>query len=155
PVLFADLDGDGRLETVTPLGVLDGATGQERWKNLRSYAYVYGGFPADRAVDKVGRAVVVGPDLDADACRDAFVAFVVDGERFGHPPGARVLIAEVRSGKDGRALWRSVEPLPADGPSRPPPTLHTPKVVWHNDEPWAQSPGPDRSGAALFWQCAP
>src|SRR5262249_61506552 len=31
PVLFADLDGDGRLETVTGVGVLDGATGQERW----------------------------------------------------------------------------------------------------------------------------
>jgi len=148
PVLFADLDGDGRLETVTGVGVLDGATGQERWENLRSY---------NRAavVDGQPRAVVVGPDLDGDGWRDVFVAFVVDGQPFGHPPGARVLIAEVRSGKDGRALWRSVEPLPADGPSRHPPTLHTLQGVRHDDGPWGQSLGPDRSGAALFWQCAP
>src|SRR5262249_22653146 len=92
PVLFADLDGDGRPETVTPLQVLDGATGQERWKTGHSRM--------------AGRAVVVGPDLDGDGWRDMFLAQVTAGEPFGHPPGVRVLIAEARSGKDGRALWR-------------------------------------------------
>jgi tRNA A-37 threonylcarbamoyl transferase component Bud32 len=145
PVLLADLDGDGWPETVTPLGVLDGATGRQRWENRSS-----------RTAD---RAVVVGPDLDGDGWRDVFVAFVVDGQPFGHPPGVRVLIAEARSGKDGRALWRSVEPLPADGPSLRPPELHGVHVVQAADDGWGDFWGrvPDLSGAgaALFWQCAP
>src|SRR5262249_15636175 len=126
PVLFADLDGDGRPETVTPLQVLDGATGQERWKN--GYSRM------------AGRAVVVGPGLDGDGCRDIFLAQVTAGEPFGHPPGVRVLIAEARSGKDGRALWRCLEPLPAD-------------VPWHPYHPELHAPVPgDLSQAALFWR---
>jgi hypothetical protein len=132
PVLFADLDGDGLPETVTPQGVLDGATGKARWEN-------HSGHPA-RTGD--GAVLVVGPDLDGDGWRDIFLAQVTAGEPFGHPPGVRVLIAEARSGKDGRALWRCLEPLPAD-------------VPWHPYHPELHAPvRGDLSQAALFWPSA-
>jgi hypothetical protein len=97
--LLADLDGSGSPVVVRPDGVLDGATGEPRWQ-------VGDG--------RTPREVLVGPDLDGDGCRDLFFAGIIDGERFGRPKGAPLLLVEARSGKDGRAFWRRAEVLRED-----------------------------------------
>ena len=104
----ADLDGDGRSELIVPdgssidprwasiapwggLAVLDGPTGKTRWQ--RSMVTM------DQQVDRF----TVGPDLDGDGCREIFVA-TLSGTQHN-------LFVDALSGKDGRTLWWSKQPL--------------------------------------------
>src|SRR5262249_9159693 len=52
----------------------------------------------------------VGPDWDGGGCPDGWVAAGVEGGRSGHPGGVKVLLAGLRSGKDGRLLWLTADP---------------------------------------------
>jgi hypothetical protein len=99
--VFADLDGDGIPEIFGEWDVYDGATGKRLW----------GAGDPDR---KMGFTYLAGPDFDGDGWRDVFVTAVTDGERFGHPAGVSVLLAGLRSGKDGRFLWVTAEPIRTD-----------------------------------------
>jgi outer membrane protein assembly factor BamB len=111
--LVADLDGDGRPEVILAYGepasqanraaveVLDGATGERRWRYL---------FPT---VGQIGLLreqwlrVTAGPDLDGDGRREVFVA-----SRYTTAPDEdpRVYV-EALSGSDGRPLWRWSHPF--------------------------------------------
>jgi tRNA A-37 threonylcarbamoyl transferase component Bud32 len=128
PSILADLDGNGELEIITAHYVFEGATGKLRWND----GY---GFESDF------KAVLVGPDFDGDGYRDVFSTSVVDGERFGHPRGVQVLLAGLRSGKDGRPLWLTAEPIPGDGQSG---------LVFR--ETWRRQ---DFAGIVFYWRSAP
>jgi hypothetical protein len=133
--VFADLDGDGVPDIITASEVFDGATGKLRWRAGFREQY-------DPRHDRYTEAALPGPDFDGDGYRDVFSAMVVDGERFGQPKGGQVLLAGLRSGKDGRPLWLTAEPIPLTG-SR----LH-----------FREPPGgerPDFRGAVFYWQSAP
>jgi serine/threonine protein kinase/outer membrane protein assembly factor BamB len=107
-VLLADLDGNGRPELIlrppggqfgTEVVVLDGPTGQARWRKplegsrpLRE--------PGSPAPDD---AFAVGPDIDGDGVRDLFVAAL-----------GRDLHVQALSGADGHVLWSTSVPRPAD-----------------------------------------
>jgi hypothetical protein len=99
---FVDLNGDGVPEIISKFGVADGATGTDVWE-------------AKKLFKDAPDALLVAPDFDGDGWRDIFVATICDGERFGHPPGVKVLVAGLRSGQDGRPLWLSAEPIPGSG----------------------------------------
>jgi hypothetical protein len=105
--LLVDLDGDGKPEVVIPIThikrsgmftwkgveVLDGDTGQRRWRRVLS---LDSGWRTLRGV----RTMLAGPDLDGDGVRDFFVAFTwVDYQR------RNWLVVEALSGHDGRSLW--------------------------------------------------
>jgi hypothetical protein len=105
--LLIDLNGDGFPELIWRNIIVDGATGKVRLEMC-----------GERR-----SAVLAGPDLDGDGCRDLFFVSVVDGERFGRAKGTHMLLVEARSGKegrefwpgrDGRAFWQRVEPLRDD-----------------------------------------
>jgi hypothetical protein len=108
--VFADLDGDGIPEVIAGGGVYDGATGKRLWGPGDPYRHHYkeDDWRQDR---KMGPTYLAGPDFDGDGWRDVFVTTVTDGERFGHPAGVSVLLAALRSGKDGRLLWVTAEPI--------------------------------------------
>jgi tRNA A-37 threonylcarbamoyl transferase component Bud32 len=124
--VLADLYGDGLPQVVTTYGVDDGTGGELRWKPR------LGNDDIDES-----QALLVGPDFDGDGCRDIFVARVFEGERFGHPRGSKVLVAGLRSGKDGRLLWLAAEPIPGGG------------------DPNLLNRGTDIDGAVLYWRSAP
>jgi hypothetical protein len=105
---LADLDGDGVPDIITASEVFDGATGKLRWR--AGFSEQYG----DK-FDWSRLDFLPGPDFDGDGCRDVFSCMLVDGDRFGHPRGVKVLLAGLRSGKDGRPLWLTVELIPLDG----------------------------------------
>ena len=106
--LVEDLDGDGRLEIVVPwvermrgrdphqleIQALDGASGQASWR-----------YPMGEPLSWIAQPrLVIGPDVDGDACREVFVAglFRDPGSRVG---GSCLVVAAV-SGKNGLACWR-------------------------------------------------
>jgi hypothetical protein len=138
--VFADLDGDGVPEGISLFGVFDGESRTDRgdprprWEpRLPGWRWSEDG--------NGGRALLVGPDLDGDGCRDLFVAGVADGERFGRPPRTWVLVAGLCSGKDGRLLWLTAEPIPGTGE----PGLHFRHPLR----------GDYYDGAVFYWQPVP
>jgi hypothetical protein len=146
PSIFADLNGDGVPEIISGAysgAVYDGATGKELWRHrLQSR-------DSKQEEQETGLA---GPDLDGDGCRDLFVAAVADGERYGHAPGVKVLLAGLRSGKDGRLLWVTAEPIALD------PSLDRNSGSFHlgsnekrqtDQSPWGLP------GVSFSWQSAP
>jgi tRNA A-37 threonylcarbamoyl transferase component Bud32 len=139
PNVFADLDGDGVPDIITASEVFDGATGNLRWR--AGFSEEYGYMDDRRQHDQDGEAALPCPDFDGDGYCDVFSAMVVDGERFGQPKGGRVLLAGLRSGKDGRPLWFTAEPIPLDRSF-----LHFRATIGLR---------PDFSGAVFYWQSAP
>jgi len=99
--LIEDLDGDGRGEVILPnrtwdtnrfrfskeIEVLDGATGQSRWR--RSLKMM------DPQID----CFLAGPDVNGDGQREIFAATLV-GERYD-------LYVDALSGRDGSTVWWS------------------------------------------------
>jgi hypothetical protein len=135
PGVFADLDGDGSPEMITLQGVYDGTSDRGHgWKPRWTPALIDHG-------QHNGQALLVGPDFDGDGCRDVFVTAVLDGERFGHPRGVKVLVGGLHSGKDGRYLWLTAEPIPPGGGS----ALHFREQKWREDF----------AGAVFYWRAAP
>jgi outer membrane protein assembly factor BamB/tRNA A-37 threonylcarbamoyl transferase component Bud32 len=117
--VVADLDGDGKPEVIVPyhnasleqngwvgIEVLDGATGQSRWRSRLSRGY-------RGAAEYTPIAhFAVGPDLDGDGCRDIFTAALIE-ERSDDPLHrlTRRLVVAASSGANGRLLWRKQLPL--------------------------------------------
>lgn len=108
--IVSDLHGDGSCDLLIPsattsfglqfprakapwgeLSVIDGATGEHRWKRRL--------FTLDQQVDHF----IAGPDIDRDGIRDVFVASLW-GKKFE-------LFVDALSGADGHSLWRSQRPL--------------------------------------------
>ncbi|HEV3417431.1 MAG TPA: protein kinase, partial [Pirellulales bacterium] len=92
-----------QLQTNTggqPLGmlkVLDTATGNARWSQPLLGTNTFVATPAIR--------LLIGPDLDGDGYREIFAAWV------GHSPqNGFSLIVAAFSGRDGRTLWRWMQP---------------------------------------------
>jgi outer membrane protein assembly factor BamB len=120
--VVADLEGDGRPEVLVPhcnvnqgwdsgwvgVEVLDGATGQSRWR--RRLARASGG-----SAERSGIAhLIVGPDLDGDGHRDIFTASLLRGSTFGQVQSTLLLQVAAVSGSDGRVLWQDVRPVSED-----------------------------------------
>jgi hypothetical protein len=139
--VLADLSGDGVPNIITGSAVYDGAIGERRWG---------GGFGEEygdrRSSGDDGGAALPGPDFDGDGYRDVFSAMVVDGDRFGQPRGVKVLLAGLRSGKDGRPLWLTAQPIPLDG---------SPRLYFRRIRPRRESLRRDVGGAVFYWQSAP
>jgi hypothetical protein len=130
-MVLADLDGDGVPEIITAdESVIDGKTGEKL------------GWMAGFKEGNFG-AVLAGPDFDGDGHRDVFTTTVVDGERYGHPRGVKVLLAGLRSGKDGRLLWLTAEPIPGSGEFQ----MHFREKEWRQRT--------DFAGAVFYWRSAP
>jgi outer membrane protein assembly factor BamB/tRNA A-37 threonylcarbamoyl transferase component Bud32 len=114
--VVADLDGDGKPEIIMPynsrpmeekgwvgLEVLDGETGQSRWRRRLSKV---------RNGPRVLQQILVGPDLDGDGHRDIFTAALIDGDGIVSPEwNTPLLLVEASSGADGRTLWRYLQPV--------------------------------------------
>jgi outer membrane protein assembly factor BamB/tRNA A-37 threonylcarbamoyl transferase component Bud32 len=123
--VVADLKGDGKLQVIVPysqdyatgerrqeerergwagLEVLDGATGQSRWRRRLTRA-PFG--PLE------GPQILVGPDLDGDGHRDIFTATLLRGHQLVslNSEGATLLLVEASSGASGRTLWRYLQPV--------------------------------------------
>jgi outer membrane protein assembly factor BamB/tRNA A-37 threonylcarbamoyl transferase component Bud32 len=123
--MVADLDGDGKPKIVVPynrgptkeegwvgLEVLDGDTGQTRWR--RRLSKVQNG-------PRVLPQYLIGPDLDGDGHRDIFTAALIDGDGIVSPEWyLPLLLVEASSGADGRTLWRYLQPVSKSrvGPGR-------------------------------------
>jgi tRNA A-37 threonylcarbamoyl transferase component Bud32 len=135
--VFADLDGDGVPDMIMSEKVVDGATGKLRERRKAAQVAKWSRlWPTDPGVP------LVGPDFNGDGWRDLFVVDIVEGERYGHPPGVKVLLARLCSGKDDRALWLTAEPI-GKGYSG----LH----FRERNEMLRR----DFAGAAFYWQSAP
>jgi outer membrane protein assembly factor BamB len=120
--VVADLDGDGKPEVLVPYSngseswsndwvgveVLDGATGQSRWR--RRLARAFGGSAENNGIANLA----VGPDVDGDGHREVFTAALLRGETFGRRPGTLALQVAAVSGADGRVLWQDVRPVSED-----------------------------------------
>jgi hypothetical protein len=114
-----DLDGDGKPEVLVPYNsgwengwvgveVLDGATGQSRWRTRLARAW--GGSAESNGIAHL----VAGPDLDGDGHREVFSAALVSGRTFGPEEKALFLQVAAVSGADGRVLWQDVRPVSGD-----------------------------------------
>jgi outer membrane protein assembly factor BamB len=118
--VVGDLDGDGKAEIMVPYGnapdfwlagwvgleVLDGVTGQSRWRQRLSR-----GSGGSNEADGVAH-FLVGPDLDGDGHREVFTAALLapstfDPEVTSSTKGNWLLVA-ASSGADGRLLWRTL-----------------------------------------------
>jgi hypothetical protein len=125
--LIVDLDGDGRSEVVvadngsmSPLSgyrgvkLLDGASGQPRWRRPMR--------PDTKADDGLTE-VIAAPDLDGDSTRDLVTVSVFEGKNPSTSPGPpreepeRVYV-DALSGKDGRLLWWWSVDLPVEAFTR-------------------------------------
>jgi hypothetical protein len=119
----ADLDDDGKPETIFAMEVLDGATGEHRWSvvskglfsernSCRIHRDLYPHFTGyDLIYGQHVSAAHIGPDIDGDGQRDLFYAFFQTGEPFGFPADSHLIRFEVRSGADGRLLCQGLHPL--------------------------------------------
>jgi hypothetical protein len=130
----ADLDGDGACELIVPNGtsnnnmwkrahwgdleVLDGATGESRWKRRL--------MTLDEQIDHFA----VGPDLDGDGVREVFAAVL-----WGPAPDVYV---DALSGKDGHTLWHSRRPLRTQG-YEPGPWMDSSHGFWMTPLSWWRS----------------
>jgi hypothetical protein len=162
PRVLADLNGDGVPEVITLDGVFDVTRAPHPWESKLAhyprlelpdghrYSLVPLWTPEQLPLARRrgagapygGQALLVGPDFNGDCCPDVFVAGVCDGERFGHPEGVNVLVAGLRSGKDGRPLWLTAEPI---GKGEFTLQFREPKE-------WRRK---DFAGAVFYWRSAP
>ena len=116
-LLIADLDGDGRSEigvadtgAMPPLAgsrgvrLLDGATGQVRWRRPMR---------AETTADDGMAHIVAAPDLDGDGTRDVITVSQFDGRNPlimwpAEPDEPGRVFVDAFSGKDGRPLGGGV-----------------------------------------------
>jgi hypothetical protein len=110
--VVVDLAGDGKLAVILPIGdipgrfpsrngveVLEGADGQSRWRHLFAKLPIGATFHYGK-----DDRVAVGPDLDADGCRDLFVASMAGGRN-------PFLSVAALSGRDGHTIWKWRKPV--------------------------------------------
>jgi tRNA A-37 threonylcarbamoyl transferase component Bud32 len=115
-----DLAGDGKPAILVPynnyreppqvgwvgIEVLDGATGQSRWRRPLCRAWGGSGEPGCMA------HFLPGPDLDGDGYRELFTAALIDGRTFDEQArDKKWLFAAACSGRDGRVLWQTLQPV--------------------------------------------
>ncbi len=124
--LVADLDGDGKPEIIFAyhagsydghnqrnwlvVEVLDGATGESRWR--RRLTNAAGGSKAHIFITgfSASQNILVGPDLDGDGRRDIFTAAMIQDREAAGRGAVSWLLIEASSGADGRTLWRYLQP---------------------------------------------
>jgi outer membrane protein assembly factor BamB/tRNA A-37 threonylcarbamoyl transferase component Bud32 len=125
--VVADLDGDGKPEIIVThkggnfdpwdrrsrgwvvVEVLDGATGQSRWRRRLSSGS--GGPLTTPFGQSESPHLLAGPDLDGDGHRDIFSAALLYDREASTRGGVTWLLVEANSGANGRTFWRYFQPV--------------------------------------------